>query len=161
MAKIDQLVAQAQEHLEPGEVIEAAVFGAYETKLMGSKTVRNGVLCATDRRLLFYAKKMFGHDLESFPYGNISSFESSKSFTGHSFRFAASGNDVSLKWINAGDIQKFAELARARVGQRPVAPAQAASPDPMAQLAQLAELHRAGVVTDEEFAAKKAQLLGL
>jgi hypothetical protein len=35
------------------------------------------------------------------------------------------------------------------------------SEDPMGQLAKVAELHKAGVLTDEEFAAKKKQLLGL
>ena len=39
------------------------------------------------------------------------------------------------------------------------APAQAA-PDPIEQLKQLGELHAQGVLTDEEFAAQKAKLLG-
>jgi hypothetical protein len=36
----------------------------------------------------------------------------------------------------------------------------AAAPDPIAQLKELGELHRQGVLTDEEFAAQKAKLLG-
>lgn len=32
--------------------------------------------------------------------------------------------------------------------------------DPIAQIARLDELRRAGILTDEEFAAKKADLLG-
>lgn len=41
-------------------------------------------------------------------------------------------------------------------------PPQAAppAPDPIAQLKQLGELHEQGVLTDEEFAAQKAKLLG-
>jgi hypothetical protein len=31
--------------------------------------------------------------------------------------------------------------------------------DPSEQLIKLADLHRAGVITDEEFSAKKAELL--
>ena len=31
----------------------------------------------------------------------------------------------------------------------------------MAQLEQLADLHSKGILTDEEFAAKKAQILGI
>lgn len=38
---------------------------------------------------------------------------------------------------------------------------QAAVEDPTAQIAQLAELHSQGILTDEEFAAKKKQLLGI
>ncbi|MEH0985295.1 PH domain-containing protein [Micromonospora sp. CPCC 205556] len=161
MAKLDKLVEQARAHLEPGEQIEAAVLGAYDTKVMGQSTVRNGVMLATDRRLVFFAKKLGGHDLESFPYANISSFESSKGLMGHSFRFAASGNDVSLKWINTGDVARFAELLRARAGQRPAATAVPSQPDPPDQLRKLAELRDAGIVTAKEFEAKKRQLLGL
>jgi hypothetical protein len=40
------------------------------------------------------------------------------------------------------------------------APAQAAAPDPIEQLKQLGDLHAQGVLTDEEFAAQKAKLLG-
>jgi hypothetical protein len=44
----------------------------------------------------------------------------------------------------------------------PPAPAPAASPaeDPYERLKKLAELHAAGVLTDEEFAAEKAKILG-
>jgi len=34
------------------------------------------------------------------------------------------------------------------------------APDPIEQLKQLGELHQQGVLTDEEFAAQKAKLLG-
>ena len=36
----------------------------------------------------------------------------------------------------------------------------AAAPDPIAQLKELAALHTSGVLTDEEFAAQKAKILG-
>ena len=39
-------------------------------------------------------------------------------------------------------------------------PPAAAPPDPIEQLKQLADLHSQGVLTDEEFAAQKAKLLG-
>jgi hypothetical protein len=43
----------------------------------------------------------------------------------------------------------------------PSAPAPAApAADPIEQLKQLGELHQQGILTDEEFAAQKARLLG-
>lgn len=36
-----------------------------------------------------------------------------------------------------------------------------AAPDMTTELTQLAQLHSQGILTDEEFAAKKAQLLGI
>ena len=35
-----------------------------------------------------------------------------------------------------------------------------AEPDPMEQLQKLAQLHEQGILTDEEFAAQKAKILG-
>lgn len=46
----------------------------------------------------------------------------------------------------------------------PAAPPPAAAPaapDLNAELTQLAQLHEQGILTDEEFSAKKAQLLGI
>jgi hypothetical protein len=42
----------------------------------------------------------------------------------------------------------------------PPPPPAPAAPDPIAQLKELGELHASGVLTDEEFAAQKAKLLG-
>ena len=36
-----------------------------------------------------------------------------------------------------------------------------APPDDMAELTKLAQLHSQGILTDEEFSAKKAQILGI
>jgi hypothetical protein len=53
-------------------------------------------------------------------------------------------------------------LDDAQVAAAPApAPAPAASaPDPIAQLTQLGQLHEQGVLTDAEFAAQKAKILG-
>lgn len=164
MASLKKLLDQAKEHLEPGERVEAAIHGAYETKMMGNATVRQGILAATDRRLVFYAKKLGGYDLEHFPYENISSFEQGKNMMGqYNIRFFASGNEVAMKWVTKEGFQAFADLVRGRVGKKldssaPV-PAVPAQGDPIEQLRRLGELRDAGVVTPEEFEAKKAQLL--
>ena len=42
----------------------------------------------------------------------------------------------------------------------PPPPAPAAGPDPIEQLKELGELHAQGILTDEEFAAQKAKILG-
>ena len=42
----------------------------------------------------------------------------------------------------------------------PAAPAAPAAASPIDQLKELGELHESGVLTDEEFAAQKAKLLG-
>lgn len=162
MASLDKLKKKSQEHLEPGEEIKAAVKGYYETKRMGQDSVRGGAFLATDRRLVFYASKMMGYDLESFPYENISSFEQGSGFTGGKIAFFASGNKASMKNIKDGDLEEFVAFVKSKMGK----PAgggdggggtQAASiPD---QIKQLADLNEAGVLSDEEFQEKKAELL--
>ncbi|MGY1632234.1 PH domain-containing protein [Geodermatophilus sp. SYSU D01186] len=165
MAKLDKLIEQAREHLEPGEVIKGAVQGTYETKIMGSETVRTGILVATDRRVVFYAKKFTGYDLESFPYGNISSFEQGKNMMGHNITFYASGNRVHVKWIPTDEnLVRLTEEVKAAMNAKHVmgqpAPQVAApQPDIMGQLKQLGELRDAGILTQEEFDTKKAELL--
>jgi hypothetical protein len=62
---------------------------------------------------------------------------------------------------------RFADQDAATMAQReeayqqaaPSAPAPA-PPDPIGQLKDLADLHTSGVLTDEEFAAEKAKILG-
>lgn len=57
--------------------------------------------------------------------------------------------------------QKFAaQDAAAAQAAAPTAPA-ASDEDPMAQVQKLAELHKQGILTDEEFAAAKAKALGI
>lgn len=64
--------------------------------------------------------------------------------------------------------QKYAaQDAQAQQAQPPevqyveAPPAAPAEPDLNTQLTQLAQLHDSGILTDEEFAAKKAQILGI
>ncbi|HEX9774469.1 MAG TPA: PH domain-containing protein [Actinomycetota bacterium] len=161
MSKYEKLLDGAQQHLDSGEQVVEGVTGTCETKKLGQDWVRTGMLLATDRRVVFYAKKLGGYDLESFPYQNVSSVEMSKGMTGHRVRFFASGNDVSMKYINdLPRLQRFVEHVRARMNE-PSAPAASGEQgsDIMDQLKKLGELRDAGVLTPEEFEAKKADLL--
>ena len=73
----------------------------------------------------------------------------------------AVSNNVSRrqgqKWA-AEEQQQYAQQAQAAQA----APAPAPAQDPtIAQLQELAQLNAQGILTDEEFAAKKKQLLGI
>ena len=59
--------------------------------------------------------------------------------------------------------QDQAQYEQQMAAQAAAAPPPAAAPadDGMAELQQLAQLHEQGILTDEEFAAKKAQILGI
>ena len=63
--------------------------------------------------------------------------------------------------VRRGQEQKYAaQDAAAAQAAAPAAPA-ASDEDPMAQVQKLAELHKQGVLTDEEFSAAKAKALGI
>ena len=62
----------------------------------------------------------------------------------------------------AQDAQRYeAEQYEAAQQYAAAAPAAPAEPDYVAELEKLAQLKNQGIITEEEFAAKKAQLLGV
>ena len=161
MAKIDKLLNKAKEHFHGEEQALQTVLGTYETTLNGHDFNRTGIFIATDQRLIFYAKKLTGFDLEAFPYANISSMEMSKSLMGHRIRFFASGNSVEMKWIQHGDVRAFVDSVKARMAAMKSSNTSSSEQpiDLVDQLGRLGELHAAGVLTAEEFSAKKAEIL--
>ena len=161
MTYLDKLLKQVEEHFDDGECALRAVFGAYEMKIMGVDSVRNGIFIATDQRLLFYAKKLTGYDFEAFPYTNISSMEMGKGLMGHYINFFASGNSAKMKWISVGDVPAFVGTVKAQMASAKSTKASSSEQptDPVEQLKRLGELHTAGVLTDAEFASKKAEIL--
>ena len=152
-------------HLDRGETIHAVVLGAYETEILGADSARKGILMASDSRLIFFARKMGGYDLESFFYDSISSFEQSKGMTGGKLTFFASGNKAEVKWIHKGDLQGFVDFVRAKMAndtrQSASGTAQVKAPSAADQIRELGKLREEGLITGEEFAAKKRELLGL
>jgi Short C-terminal domain len=67
------------------------------------------------------------------------------------------------RWANEQDAAAYQEQQayqqQAPPPPPPAAPAAPAGDDMLAQLKQLGELHAAGVLTDDEFAAQKAKIL--
>lgn len=160
--KISKQLKFANEHLEPGEKIIEGVFGAYETKSLGSDTVKNGIFLATDRRLFFYGKRTFGFDSESFPYSNISSIEFGKKAMGYTLSFYASGNKVNMKWINSGDVSSLVEYVKVKMNEKNnhnfSAEKKATAVE---QVKEMKELLDMGIISLDEFEMKKKDLLGL
>ena len=62
------------------------------------------------------------------------------------------------KWAAEEDAQ-YAEAQQQYVAQQ--AAAGPSSDDQLVEIQKLAQLHTQGILTDEEFAAKKAQILGI
>ncbi len=174
MAKKDKLLENAKIHLEPTEVIEAVVQGTYETTILGSDSVRSGILIAAQNRVVFYAKKLTGYELESFSYKSITSFEQSKDWMGHKIKFHSSGNNVSMKYISdLKDMQSFVACVKSHLGVNVVneldeqveisvetkQQESANHAEIIDTIKQIGELHGSGILSDSEFESKKTELL--
>jgi hypothetical protein len=65
------------------------------------------------------------------------------------------------RWAQQEEQEYYEQQAAYQQQAPPPPPAAPAGGDDVAQLQQLADLHAQGILTDEEFAAKKAQILGI
>jgi hypothetical protein len=88
------------QHLEDGEAIQYVVDGAYEA---GGNAVRHGLVVATDRRLVFFSLTAYGgHEVESFRYPSITSFEQRRGMMGGSVSFTTVDTRATVKLIPPG-----------------------------------------------------------
>lgn len=158
--------------LHENEKIAHAIFGAYETKSLGNDTVKNGVLAATEKRIIFCAKRLSGYDSEIFHYNKISTFELSKKLMGNIITFYSSGNKVSIKWINDNELDNFIEYVNKKINgketdtQNDLIPDQDTSNEDnelesFKKIKMLKELLDMDAITQDEFEAKKKKLLNL
>jgi hypothetical protein len=81
---------------------------------------------------------------------------------GRPVNFLVAKDDASQKVIELLSANAPAPGSNVIIGGRSVAEmmGQTAAPDPTEQLTKLADLHEKGVLTDDEFAAQKAKILG-
>lgn len=157
-------------YLNEGEHIAHLTSGSYNGKA--------GLIVATDRRVLFLSAGVMGSQFEDIPLSKITSVQQSSAMLSASLVVHASGTKVEISNVIPKDAAKtLAEYVRARTSDHPpattattAAPATAATsatsvpasePDVTDQIRKLAELRDEGLLTDEEFAAKKRNLLGL
>lgn len=103
-------------------------------------------------------------DVEVTPVRSITSVQASKDgmlFT--KVTAFASGNNIEFRFLH-DEAQRFKDTLMKLVLQGPPTPASASAPPPqpdvMDQIRKLGELRDAGILSEDEFSAKKAELLG-
>jgi Bacterial PH domain/Short C-terminal domain len=145
-------------HLWEDEHVERMTTGAY-----GAGT---GLLVVTDRRLLFIKEGAMSKKSEDFPLEKVSSVQWSSGMVTGTITIFASGNKAEIKNVNKDDGKAITDLMRHRLSApKPTATASSAAEAPTAaadipdQIRKLGELRDAGVLTADEFEAKKAELL--
>ena len=155
MASYKKNLKLVREHLQSNETILTSVEGVY----VKNEWTRNGIFVATENRVIFFAKKFSGFDLESFPFKNISSYEYGKELLGHKIKFFASGNEVKMKWIQSDNINEFNDFVNSNIGQQNNTQEFMQTESIASQLEKLASLLEKKLISDEEFKNTKAELL--
>jgi hypothetical protein len=168
MANQSKIINLLREHLQAGEAIlendnnPVIIDGQYEVKMMGEDHVRKGFLIATNQRVIFYAKKLTGYEIESFPYVNISSFEGGKNFMGNNIKIIASGNTAYVKWIT--DKKGFqillntvhSEMAKSKTLSSKETPSSNSFADEITKISKLLENN---LISEEEFQSLKKRII--
>jgi hypothetical protein len=153
-------------HLDQGEEVHISCYGAYDTKSLGGKTVKNGILAVTSKRIIQFGKRFSGYNLETFPLDKITAIEISKGLMGKMIAIKMSGNESEMKWINQGDPDGLVFLVHEKIGAITSSSQSSSkqliqneSSEIPEQIKKLSELKDSGILTEAEFAAKKQELL--
>ncbi len=164
-----KLPAMLNEH----EQVESLAQGKYEGN--------QGLIVATDRRIMFIDEGLVRSRREDFAYSRISSIQVSTGFLSGTLTIFASGNKAQLTDVlPKQQAQALGDYIRIRIDDGPSpassaplpgvvaatppvaspAPASSDADDVFGKLTKLGALRDAGVITDAEFEAKKSELLG-
>lgn len=128
----------------------------------------NGLVAMTDQRLIFLKHGIMSQQVEDFPYGRISSVQWSGGMIMGTLQVFASGNKAEIKQMPKDQGKDLADALRARIagvvpGAPPAgaasAPAPAAGQDVAGRLATLDGLRSQGLVSEQEYAERRAQIL--
>lgn len=150
--------------LEDDETLECLVGGLFgpdvgQSPIEKGKSVHNGVGVATDRRIIFLDAGIFSSEVAELPYSSVESI----SYGAGGLKIAARGaTSFQMEMINPTSQTKvFADTVRKHLnaGQTVASPTVVQTASAMDELEKAAALYERGLLTPEEFAAKKAQLL--
>ncbi|HSW85350.1 MAG TPA: PH domain-containing protein [Candidatus Saccharimonadales bacterium] len=157
-------INKAKRVLAQGETILDVTTGIGTVRRMGQQQKRYGVLLVTDRRVIFFTKKLGGYEMSDHVYGLLTSVDYKKGMIKGNLNLSASGDHYHISQIPKNDVERLAQRIRAQMAavRSHSAPAPNSDSDKSGipeQIKKLAILHKQGVLTDSEFTAKKADLL--
>ena len=152
-----------QDKLMPDETLEAQLEGWLDKKTgQGGVIKHNGQFVLTNKRACFYSKAPFEEIFETIPLSKITSVETSSLMGYRVLRLHTAHDDLEFKTLEPKDLfdNVLANLERLRNEPTGGSVAPAASAESITdQIKKLGELRDAGFLTNDEFNAKKAELL--
>jgi hypothetical protein len=147
----------------PGETLEAVLAGWLDKKTgRGAVIQHKGQFVLTDKRVCFYSKALFEEIYETIPLAKITSVETSSLMGYRVLRIHTPHDDLEFKTRESKVLFDNLLTHLETLRNEPTGGSIAATPSPdfiADQIKKLGELHKAGLLTDDEFNAKKKQLL--
>jgi len=140
-----------------------------ENIIQGTYNNGNGILVATNRRLVFVDKGfLYGLKVEDFPYEKISSIQYETGLLLGKLTIFTSGNKAVIDNVYKEKVRAFGDWVRAKISNAsvispPSMPKVNATSSPsldiIEQLERLAKLKEQGILTEEEFQIQKKKIL--
>ena len=120
-----------------------------------------GALVLTNRRVAYIRTGILSDKFEPWPLGKVSSVETRRGIVFFEIELHTSGDSLKVRTAEKNKAEEFVKKLQEELNRDGPAtpPAQANQEDPIAKLRELGQLRDAGIVTPEEFEAKKAELL--
>lgn len=123
-----------------------------------------GLLFITNKRVIFYYKVGLGRwDQVFFPYKQLNSISHHKGIVGDGIKIHAMSDNISIGYIPEGDgiiaVEYVTDLMKEMKIQKVEVVSSESSIDIMDQIEKLGNLKEKGLITEEEFSSKKAELL--
>ncbi len=152
-------LAQVEEMLGEGEQPLGLINGQAKNSV-GKDTI--GIAVTTNKRLIYVGHLVLQTAVEQFPLDKVDSVQESGGAVLAGFVASVPGSTFVLTRANKVATKTFVEVLRNAIAEYQAVSTASGSqlPEgPLDQLKKLAELHDAGVLSDDEFESKKAKLL--
>jgi hypothetical protein len=156
----DDLPSDVQTVLAPGETILDFTDGMFKSGGLITAGARRTGLFLTERRVGFFTRKVGGHKVLDFAYGLITSVEYKNGIVGE-IRINAAGSRVNFTRVPKEDVERIGQAIRDRVAMAMNPAGSDVPPTSVAdEIEKLATIRDKGLLTEGEFQARKAKLLG-
>ena len=152
-----------KDKLMPEETLKADLKGWLDKKTgQGGLIQHNGQFVLTNKRVCFYSEAPFEEIFETIPLSKITSVETSSLMGYRVIRLHTAHDDLEFKTLEPKALfdTVLAHLERLRNASTGSSAAPTASAESITdQIKKLGELRDAGLLTNDEFNTKKAELL--
>jgi hypothetical protein len=162
--KRQQLIDDASPVIHEGEQVLDLTTGVARVRRVGANSSRRATILVTDRRVIVFSKKLGGYDVQDYAYGLLTGVDYKVGLTSGHLSLRASGDSADVQQVQKNDVERVAQAIRQHMAvahpvAAPLAPPVTEAPDFAAELRKLAALRDDGLLTEEEFQARRAKLL--